>query len=163
MSGTSTRTQTSTYTEARARYVLQKAFDDLVALMTNGFITKDTALEWYRVTKHIADMEALLIFQLKMKVGDQVVKAWQYEVSSDGTLLEDSESGGLAFDDVPSNSKVSICLKLSEDSVKNAKAWEYLRSQGWGEGQLLKDGMKQDRAFSKDGYGLRRSVFEMST
>ena len=37
MANTSTSTQTSTYTQARAKYIIDKIFDDFTALVVRGF------------------------------------------------------------------------------------------------------------------------------
>jgi hypothetical protein len=162
MSSTFTQSYTSTYTEARARYVLQKAFDDLVGLFSHQVITKEQALDWYNELKYVIDIQAMKAFEFKVKNNGKEIKVWRYDVSDDGSLLENSESGGINFDDVPTSATASIVVDLVEDPKKKREALEYLHKQGWGNGSFFVGTAKPDKAFSKDGFGLKRTVYEVS-
>lgn len=162
MSSTYTRSYTSTYTEARARYVLEKAFEDLVGLFSHQVITKEKALKWYNELKYVIDIQAMKSFEFKVKNNDTVIKAWRYDVSDDGSLLEDSEGGGIDFYDIPSTATASVVVDLVDDEKKKKEALVYLHDRGWGDGSFFTGSGKQDKSFSKDGFGLKRTVYEVT-
>lgn len=159
MSGTYSASESSTYTEARARYVLDKAWDDIVGLFCQQIITKQEALDWHRDIKHLLDAEALREMEFKVTYDGRTLRAWRYKVFADGSLSEDSESGGIDLSGLPPGSKAGVTVDLVEDTDVKEAALEYLRSQGWGTGAFLDVKFMQDRAFSKDGYGIRRSIY----
>lgn len=163
MSSTYTRSETSTYSEARAKYVLQKAWDDFVALMSLNIISKDFASNTYFEFKYLLDIQALKRYQIKIINNGVALKAWQYEVFDNGSVHEDSESGGVELYNIPSTAKASIVVEWVSDPARREKAQEYVKSRGWGNDGSFLNVQSTDRAFSKDGYGLTRSICQVTT
>ncbi len=163
MTGTYSVSESSTYTEARARYVLGKAYDDIVGLACVGAISADTGKKWYEELKYILDLEALKKFEFKVTYGDRVPLAWKYEVFSDGSISEDGESGGVDMSKIPSGASATVTVDLTNTAGTEQEALDYLRGQGWGTGAFLDVRYLQDRSYSKEGFGIRRSIFSEGT
>lgn len=163
MSSTYTTSETSTYTEARARYVLQKAWDDLIGLMCLEHISRENANKWYREIKHLLDLEALKSFEIKVKNQGSTIMAWRYDVLANGSIYEDSESGGIDLSDIPAGSSCAIVVDLTNDAGNKQAALDFLHQNGWRNGSFTTGTFQSDRAFSKDGYGLKRSIYKENT
>lgn len=156
---TSTYTVSTSYTEARARAVMKSVFDDFVCFTIFNLTTVETITKWRRDILYMLDKEALKYFDIKFSAGSP--RGYRYSVSSDGTLSENSLSGGINYYAYPSGTKVSIVVSLDESSSNyNEVENELIKNRGWGNnGISLTGGSQRDRAYSKDNYGVIRESF----
>jgi len=158
MTYTKSYSSTSTYTKSRARTVMNKALDDIFGLCVRDFITKDKALQWYDDLLYVLSKEAANFFEIQFKSSSIKHCGIRYEVSDNGYIYENSESGGIDYYSLPQNTKVSLFLSLRPNSPKYNEVLLELDNRGWGtNGKALESSMIRERAYSKDGYGLVRN------
>ena len=163
-SNTTTRSQTDTYTETRAEYVMLKVFEDLTGLV----VSKRTDLEsgnikkWKEDILFLMSLKALIMFDILIYSGSQSVegKAFRYELQSDGQILADDRSGGIDwYDDIPVGSKVRMLIYRDRNNIEAEK---YLRKRGYVAGKSVKGQFDEssNRTYSKQSYGLKRSYYK---
>jgi hypothetical protein len=145
MSTTYTRSETDTYTEARARYVLGKVYEDMISLFQANFLTKAKCDQWREDLLYIIDKRAMSYFQFQFK------KADGSEISSD------DNTGGIDYWELPSDTKVSLLVNLNISSINYAEVNEELNNRGWGSGQSLSGTQQYLKSYSKDGFGYKQS------
>ena len=121
--------------------------------------TEEMVSKWRKDILYIMDEEALEYFDIKFS-GTQ--KGFRFKVSSDGTLYENSTSGGIDCFGYPPGTKVSIVVKLDELSPSYNKVYnELTQNRGWGTGGIsLAGNSHRDRSYSKDNFGVIRERFE---
>lgn len=151
-----TQSGSSTFSEARVRAVMQKTLDDFIGLAIADHLSVETASKWAKDLVFVLNHEAAELFQLRFDLPSGEQKAVNYYVSDDGSLVEDSESGGVNFRCLPKGTEVLLVLRLRRDSRHRARVLAYLAGQGWGTGSMLEGDGVHDRAYSADGYGLIR-------
>lgn len=154
---TATRSTTDTFTEARARYVMGKIFDDFNGLLFREFVHPPAARlkAWRDDVQYVMERDALYSFELQFQYGSQNWVA-RYEVDKYGGISRDDDSGGLDFYSIPSGATVSIVLDY--DTRKNLIT-DYLALRGWGNnGQFKGESGTIDRSFSKEGFGVNRKL-----
>ena len=160
MSYTSTFTASSTdaYTEARAKYVMGKAYDDFLALMSRGFdgITKQVLDNWRDDILYFMDKRALEWFQVQLVLPDGTKKALMYEVKHNGMFLSDNASGGINFWQFPKESKVSLLFHRNQNNSEDIDA--YVLRRGFGIGSVITGTSSGQVTYSKDNYGLTRKM-----
>lgn len=154
---TITKSQTDTFTEARARYVLGKIFDDFNAIIYRKFnhITTDDLKEWRGVIQYIMERNALYKFELQFTKGNQ---EWAvgYEVDKQGNIARDDDSGGIDFYSIPADASLSILVRRDRS---NEEITKYLEKLGWGTGgTFLTEESDTHKSFSKDGFGVNIKV-----
>lgn len=159
MTYTQSYSRTSTYIYSRARVVMNKALDDIIGLCAIGFITKDTALKWYEDILYVLSKEAADFFEIQLISSSLKQCGIRYEVSDNGYIYEDSESGGIDYYGLHNDTQVSLFLKLRTNSPNYYEVLQELENnRGWGtNGKALENSIVGDRAYSKDGYGLVRN------
>jgi len=155
--GTYTSSRTDTFTEASARYVLGKIFDDFNGVIFRGFSTdSETIRDWRDDVAFVMMHDALYHFELQFKYNSQKW-AVRYEVDKYGGISRDDDSGGVDFYSIPSGATVHIVMKndKSNETVNN-----YLARRGWtsGGGFIAVDGVG-DKAYSRNGYGVNRKMY----
>ncbi len=158
-SDTLTTSQTDAYTEARARYVMGKAYDDLLAAMSRGFsgVTKDRLNDWRDVLLYLMEKRALKWFQLQIILPDGTEKAVMYELQINGSFLSDDRSGGINFFQFPQEATVKIVLKRNQNNYAETSA--YLAARGWTSGaKEITGSASASITYSKDNYGLTRKM-----
>lgn len=162
MSYTSTLTASSTdaYTEARAKYVMGKAYDDFMALMSRGFagITKNVLDNWRDDILYLMDKRGLDFFQIQLVLPDGSKKALMYEVRHNGMFMSDNSSGGVNFWQFPQESKV--CLLISRNRNNREDTDAYVLRRGFGIGSEIKGTSSGQITYSKDNYGLTRKMID---
>lgn len=151
-----TQSVSSTFSEARVRAVMRKTLDDFVALAMADHLSVKTASRWAEDLIFVLNHEAVKMFQIRCDLPSGEKKAVNYSVSDDGSLLEDSESGGIDYRCLPKGTQVSLILRLRKDSPDRGRVLAYLADHGWGTGSMLEGDGVHDRAYSVDGYGLMR-------
>lgn len=155
---TATGSRSSTYSEARARYVMDKVLDDIVGLFARSFITKQTALDWYRDVYYILSKEAAEFFELQFSTLGSRRVGLRYVVTDDGQIYEDSDSGGLDYFALPDGITVLLFVRLRTYSRNYRDVVQELCRRGWGtNGRELDGTLTRERAYSKDGYGVTRN------
>ncbi len=153
---TMTRSLTDTFTEARARYIMGKIFDDFNSVIFRGFTTSATTLRgWRDDVQFVMERDALHNFELQFTNGSD---RWvlRYEVSKNGSITRDDNSGGLDLYSIPSGARVNIVV---EHDHTNTGVNQYLEARGWGTGGVfIAEDAYSDRAFSKEGFGVNRKL-----
>jgi|APLak6261682215_1056145.scaffolds.fasta_scaffold03632_2 hypothetical protein len=155
--GTITNTITNAYTEARARYVKGKIFDDFNSMIYRGFtsISSKDLKDWRDDIQYIIERDALNFFEIQFRSSD---KKWavRYEVDKLGNISRDDDSGGVDFYNIPEASIVSIVVK--RDKTNNDVS-DYLEKRGWGTGgEFIAESASSDKSYSKDGFGVNRKI-----
>jgi len=159
MSDTYTNSATNTYTEARARYVMGKVYEDLVGLMTTGLITKEYADKTRKELLYLLDKKVLKSFQL------QFIDAYgnekggiNYVVRADSTLAIDDQTGGIDFWGLDRNITVNLFIKKDPASPNLAEVNRQLIAWGWGSGTALTGNAVYAKSYSSGGYGVQQSI-----
>lgn len=156
---TSTLSRSSTFTEARVHYVMNKVLEDLVLLAALDFATLEQVKKWTAEVTTVLLLEAVEKFQIKLTRPSGEVAAVTYDIVSDGSISEDAKSGGLNYFSLPAGTKASIVIRLLDGARKRPDAVEYLKGRGWSfTGSLLEDQGTRDRAYSSSGWGVTRTT-----
>lgn len=154
---TATVSRTSTYTEARVRYVMDKVFDDLVTIAVREFASIELLSAWSNDIRAVLNLQAAEFFEIQLTKPDGKSVAIRYAVVDDGSIIEDEESGGQNLFALPNGTSVRIVIRLRDSATKREAALAYLKRRGWGtNGTVLQGESTGDRGYSKDGYGVRR-------
>jgi hypothetical protein len=155
----STYTVTSTYSESAAKAVMKCVYDDFICFTIFNLASESTVTKWKRDLLYMMDKEALKHFDLKFSAGSP--KGFRYTVSSDGSLTENSSSGGINYFAYPAGTTVNIVVALDEASPNYSEVLRELTlNRGWGSGGIFLNGNPQrDRAYSNANYGVIRESF----
>ncbi|WP_422104481.1 hypothetical protein [Winogradskyella sp.] len=158
MSTSYTRSESSTYTEARARYVMNKVQEDLLGLMSRDLISLDRVKSIKSDVLYLLNKEALKYFQLQFKTPDgEEVGGLHYEVNANGQIYSDEDSGRINYWMLSSDIKVNLLVQLDRDSKNIAEVDRQLEDWGWGTGSALTGTREVLKSYSKDGYGVTQS------
>lgn len=150
--------RSESYSESGARHVMGKIFDDFHSISFRGFHFVENNPSWLQKIKEdiffVMTEKALEKFQIQFHGSDENSRAVEYEVKSDGSIFQDSESGGIDYWEIPANVEINVTLKRDE---KNEKVTDYLNKRGWGnDGQFVEGEFIDDGAYSKDGFGTTK-------
>jgi hypothetical protein len=158
MSGalTATRSNSSSYTDARLRAVMPEVGGDFYSLAAAGIITFDTATAWTEDLLYVLQYQAATGFQVQLVCAGRAPIALDYRVSSDGTIQESGTSGGIDYFALPAGTRATLFVSLNRASRNIATVDVYTARRGWGTGQAVQGPITRDRAYSKDGYGVIR-------
>lgn len=156
---TYTRSHTSTYTEARARYVMGKVKDDLYGLMNRSLITQKRVDTIYNSLLYLLNHEVLHFFELQFKKGNgHPIGGLRYEVNTSGTIYSDKESGAIDYWSLPDNTRVDLLVDLDQGAKNYQQVMDQLSQWGWGTGRSLEGKEEHLKNYSKDGYGLSQKI-----
>jgi hypothetical protein len=149
--------QSSTYTEGRARYVMGKLFDDFNNILFRGFENNSTEQikGWRNDVQYVMENDALCHFELQFASAN---RTWtvRYDVDKSGGISRDDDSGSIDFYSIPSSAKANIVLDYDR---KNKDVTAYLESRGWKDGGAFNgENGNLDRAYSKEGFGVNRKL-----
>jgi hypothetical protein len=151
---TASASSTSTMTEARVRAVMQKVRANFNAFVVADHVTAATADRWAADLVYLQLVEVLQFFEVQIEIPGRPRFGIRYTVSADGSLQQDSPSGGIDVYGLPVGTKVGLFAQphsLPEDVRAE------LERRGWGfNGQHIDAPAAERRAFSNDGYGLVR-------
>jgi Bacterial HORMA domain family 1 len=151
-----TRTTTNTYTEPRARYVTDKAFEDIIGIETRGLISSREGELWREDILFFLEMEALVYFELQFTKPNGVKAGLKYIVVSDGSIYCDDESGGDDFWTLPKSTQANIFVKRK--TAKNEEAVKaYLIKRGYISGNAIGGVDTHQRDYSKNGFGFQKN------
>ena len=156
MSQTATASRTNTMTEARVRAVMQKVSANLAALVVAKHITAEKAQKWAEDLTYLQVAEALDYFEIQLRPPSVQPFGVRYTISADGSLQQDSASGGLDWHGIPAGTSVNLVTHLYDGKLESVRP--YLAGRGWTfNGQRLDAAESEKRVFSSDGYGLTRA------
>ncbi|WP_338877275.1 hypothetical protein WBJ53_32840 (plasmid) [Spirosoma sp. SC4-14] len=159
MVGTYSQSDTNTYTESRANYVMGKVYEDTLNLYLAGLITKERADQIRRDLLYLMNKKALRYFQLQFfKPDGTEVGGLHYELKSDSSISGDAASGGLDFWGLPSNTRVTLLVDIDRSSSSIQEVDRQLNDWGWGTGQALTGAHEYLKSYSKEGYGVQQSI-----
>lgn len=153
MSFTHTNSGSDSYTEARARYVMGKVYDQFHALILRQFDKISASeLEGYRDDLlYLMHQKALISFELQFFGPNNAKWGLHYKLIESGLSIDD-RSGGNDFWEIPQNAGFNLVLRYDHT---NQKAKEYLDQHGWNDGASFIEGdPSNDGSYSKDGYGF---------
>lgn len=158
MSSTYTNSETNTYSESRARYVMGKIFDDFHAISNRGFDffdeNPDKLQKWREDIYYLMTNEVLQKFQIQFKQTDGEEWAVEFEIRADGSIQRDSESGGIDYWEIPEDVNVGIVASWSRN--KKHVEEEMIR-RNWTKGATYIGGdLIDDGSYSKSGYGASK-------
>ncbi len=157
MTTSNTVSQTSTFSEARAREVMRHVLGDFMGIASAGLVARETIQRWHEEVEYVVLLEVVEAFQVQFTRPDGPRLALMYAVRDDGTILEESKAGGLDFHSLPTGTRVAIRLVYRQGAKKLEEAQKYLTGRGWGAGASLVEGIvSRDREFSKGGFGIAR-------
>ncbi len=136
------------------RAVMRKVEANLQTMVQRGLITPERAVKWSWALIYTQLRCALNSFEVQFAVGAQPI-GLRYEISADGAVRDDANSGGLDVYGIPGGTPTSIVLSLKDDAPQDV--YDELGRRGWGtDGRLLSGALSERRAFSSDGYGIVR-------
>lgn len=153
-----TASYTSTYTEARAVVVMLSVLEDLIILASARMISYEKAKNWMEDLLYLSNAKVLNFFELQYYFSNGMrIGGYKYTLSDDGSLFENSQSGGIDPYDIPKGSMVKLFADIDYTKRNISNVREYLARRGWGtNGSTLGGQVVYERIYSKDGYGLRR-------
>jgi len=154
---TATASRTNTYTQARARYVMDKVLEDFVTIAVRGFVTIERIKRWAEDVLTVLQFEAAESFEIQLTTPRGKVVGVRYLVIDDGSITEDEASGGQNLYALPDRTQAAIVISMRDGAKKRADALQYLKRRGWSmNGTVLEDEGVRDRGYSKTGFGVER-------
>ena len=158
MADTFTSTQTTTYTDARAKHVMDKVFEDFTALVVRGFVSDDKIKKWKEDLLYLMREEVLIYFEIHLTKPNGEMPALRYYVKADSSLSQDSASGALGLYGLPSDTRANLYAHLNGEHPHYQRALDELHNnRGWGFGNTANGTMEKHHAYSKEGYGVERN------
>jgi|GEM_PF-1844275 len=158
MSTSYTRSESTTYTAARARYVMGKVQEDLLGLMNRGLINLERVNSIKSDVLYLLDKQALKYFQLQFKTPEgKEIGGLHYDVKSNGQIFSDEDSGRINYWMLSSDTKVNLLVDLDRNSNYIDEVDRQLEDWGWGTGTALSGTKEVLKSYSKEGYGLTQS------
>jgi len=158
MSQTYSSTYTNTYTEARARVVMVSVLEDLVVLASSRLVGYETSKKWMEDLLYLLNARVLNYFELQVYSSNGWrIGGYKYILKDDGSLQENSRSGGIDPYALPPGTTVGLFADIDRTKNNIGDVDQYLANRGWGtNGTPLIGQASYERAYSKDGYGLER-------
>jgi hypothetical protein len=139
--------------EARVRTVMQNVAANFWAFVVAGHIDRERAVKWISDLTYLQLKECLAFFELQL---DGRSYGLRYKICSDGSVQQNSPSGGLDVYGIPPGTVVQLYAHLRE--VAPSSVFEELARRGWGfNGLKIEAPEAEHRAFSRDGYGITRA------
>jgi hypothetical protein len=136
---------------------MTNALEDFAVLVAARKIGYDSAQKWMEDLLYLAKARVLKYFELQYHTNGTKIGGYKYTLSDDGSLHENSQSGGIDPYEMPTGCTVSLFANIDWQKNNSSDVKEYLASRGWGmNGTALGGQAVYERAYSKDGYGLMR-------
>jgi hypothetical protein len=155
MSYTATSTATTTMTEARVRVVMQKVRANFNAFVVANFVADAKADSWAEDLTYLQVAGVLKFFEVQIHSPGRATFGIRYTMSADGSLQQDSASGGINLYGLPAGTTAGIYVQPTGKLPDAVLA--YLTSRGWAfNGRSIDGAATERRAFSSEGYGLIR-------
>jgi len=153
MTTTATASQSNTMTEARVRAVMQNVAANLRAFVVAGHITTEQAVKWVTDLTYLQVQGVLECFELQLNGRSYGLR---YTVRSDGSIQQNTASGGLDVYGLPARTTVQLYAHLRDDTPQ--RVYDELARRGWGtNGKRIDAPESEHRSFSSEGYGLTRA------
>ncbi|MEO0041704.1 MAG: hypothetical protein RL329_1152 [Bacteroidota bacterium] len=156
MTQTYTNSVTNTYTESRAIYITNKAFEDILGIEIRGFITSERAQRWRSDILYLLNKNALTFFEIQFTLPNGTRNGLRYVLKADGSIYGDDESGGDDFWNLPNGTSANILVSW-KSSIYNKIIQNELAKRGYQTGHALSAAATQEREYSKDGYGFQKN------
>lgn len=158
MSYTNTNSQSSSYTEARANYVMGKAYENLIGLKKCGLITMERANTIRSQILYLMDKQVLEFFELQfIDPNDSEIGGLHYKVISGGYIISDDESEDQNYWRLSDSTRVRLLVSLNRKSSNIDEVDKQLEEWSFGTGQALKGVKEELKTYSKGGFGLKQS------
>lgn len=155
-----TRSATVAITETRVRAVLRQLNVDLYAAAAAELVDRSRTDGWYDDLSYMLLKNALSYFELRVVDDAEVVAAWRYVVSSDGSLTQTDQGGGINFYAFSRTASVRLVIQRRTGLPKAVSA--EIDRRGWtNKVASLGGAMTQERTYSKDGYGVVRHSLQI--
>jgi hypothetical protein len=136
---------------------MKKVLADLAVLSQSGILSEERLLNWNDVLTFLLLREAMTKFQVQLWITREERIGVEYTVSDDGTLHEDSDSGGIDYFALPSGTTASVTIGLRDGCAALEEVKEFLKQRGFTfNGSFISGDVSRDRAYSTDSYGLIR-------
>jgi hypothetical protein len=133
------------------------AFEDFIVLANADKIDYSKAQKWMEDLLYLAKAKVLKYFELQYYTNGTRIGGYKYVLSDDGSLHENSDSGGIDPYYVSSDYSISLFADIDWQKNNSEEVKKYLATRGWGmNGTSLGEQGVYERAYSKNGYGLMR-------
>jgi hypothetical protein len=132
--------------------------EDLFVLSASRLLDYDRAKEWMKDLLFLLNARVLNYFEIQAYSSNgSRLGGYKYALKDDGSLQENSQSGGIDPYDLPSGATVGLFADIDYSKRNIEEVKQYLARRGWGtNGSPLAGQASYERAYSKDGYGLER-------
>lgn len=158
MSNTYTNSISSTYSEARARYVLGKVYEVLMNLLMVDLVTKSYTDECRTQLLYLMDKKALKSFEFQFhSLEGSEIGGLRYEIRADSSIVIDDDSGGVDFWGLSKNTTVTLSITKDLSSTHIEEVKRQLTAWGYGPGSALTGTSTHIGSFSKGGFGVNQS------
>lgn len=158
MTTTYTNSVSDTYTIARAKYVLGKVYEDLLAIYQANIITKERCDNTRNDLLYLAENKVLKYFQFQFKKTDGAeIGGLHYEVNASGSISIDDKTGGLDYWNLPTGVRFTLLVHMDSSAPNYDTVNQELERRGWGKGNSLSGTQEYLKSYSKDGYGYKQS------
>src|SRR6266849_5030075 len=108
MIGTATASRAGTMTEARVREVMQKVAANFTNFVVAGLVRREVANSWRDDLIYLQVQEALDFFEMQLRTPQGERFGLRYTVRADGSVQQDSASGGLDVYGLPLGTCASL-------------------------------------------------------
>jgi len=153
MTYTATVSQSNTMTDARVRAVMQKVAANLNAFVVLGLVTAQCAQKWVDDLTYLQVEGQLEFFELQLAGRSFGLR---YTISADGSVQQDSASGGIDVYGISAGTPVQLYANLKSPRPQYIQS--ELERRGWHfNGKRLEAPESEHRTFSSNGYGVVRS------
>jgi hypothetical protein len=160
MVGTQSISASNTYTEARARYVMGKVYEEITSMMLVGLITIERANLIRTQLLYLLDKQALTFFEFQFYRSTIQIGGLRYIVRADNTIVADDESGNIDFWTLHNTGVfVTLFLELNQSSPNIGAVQVQLEKWGCGNGRALSGTERVHNQYSSNGYGVKQSIF----
>lgn len=153
MTVTGSFSSTNTFSESRARHVLEKIHADFLGLQSRAFSKLSSESIWYcfEVFSHLMLEKALKTVELQLHPPGRLPSSIIYTVISDGSIYSDDNSGGNNFWVFPDDTVVKFVFSWDQE---NSRAAEYIKGLGLGFGSFIEGDEIAHGQYSKSGFGV---------
>jgi hypothetical protein len=132
--------------------------EDLFVLAASRLLNYNTAKNWMEDLLYMLNARVLNYFEIQAYSSNgSRIGGYKYVLKDDGSLQENSLSGGIDPYDLPSGATVGLFADIDYSKRNIEEVRQYLARRGWGTNGLPLSGQASyERAYSKEGYGLER-------
>lgn len=132
---------------------MQKVAANLNAFVVAGLVDPARAQKWADDLAYLQIEEAIDFFEVQLNGRSLGLR---YTISSDGSVQQDSASGGLDLYGLPAGTTMKLYADLRVGIPQRVR--DELQRRGWGfDGQRMEAEESEHRSFSTGGYGLTRA------